>query len=89
MAVCGNHASIVTLLIRNGANVNERYDVKGYIPLFKATCLGSLEIIKILLQASARVNERYEDDTNALMAAKARGYDDIVRLLRDHNIENI
>lgn len=55
MAACGNNEQIVRLLLKNGADVNERTE-NGRTALHDACLNGSLEAVTLLLKHGADVN---------------------------------
>tara|TARA_A200000113_G_scaffold210559_1_gene210515 strand:+ start:488 stop:1204 length:717 start_codon:yes stop_codon:yes gene_type:complete len=84
------HDSIVSRLISEGAEVNEKTD-EGIAPLAMAALDGHVNIVKRLISEGAEVNQKDEFGETALHAAIEKGHDDIVEYLisKGANTDNI
>jgi ankyrin repeat protein len=80
-AAAGNHASIVRMLLKNGANPNVR-ERNGFSPLHAAAENGNTEIIHLLLFAGADLQARSDDGRLPLDLATAKGQKQAVDLLK-------
>lgn len=67
-------------LIRNGANVNVKYDENGNTPLHRAVCCNSKRIAELLIEEGADLNAKNNKGETALEIAETRGYKDIVAI---------
>lgn len=77
------HAEAVRLLLRHGANVNDR-DQSGQTPLLKASLNGHLPCVMALLEGGADPNVQTKSGFTGLMHASYKGYSEIVRLSLEH-----
>ncbi|ERF68267.1 hypothetical protein EPUS_02723 [Endocarpon pusillum Z07020] len=75
-------ASVVTLLLDNGARINAM-DNKQTIPLCAATLLGNGDIVKLMLYRLARINPPKNVGRSALHEAARRGQHMTVQRLLD------
>ena len=68
------YLEIIKLLLKNGANVNEKdkYNT-GLTLLMKASIYGHLEIVKLLIQNYANINEKNVDGWSSLMVVSMYG----------------
>jgi ankyrin repeat protein len=73
---------IIRLLIKNGANINERTGMHGNA-LIAASNAGNKEIVQLLLKKGANPNADGLKFANALQGATAGGHVKIVELLID------
>ena len=85
-----NNAAVIKLLLAKGANPNVQ-DTGGHTPLMKAVtnitephnpARGYVENVRALLEGGADVGMKNHAGGTALTIAQARGYPDIVALLR-------
>lgn len=76
-----NNLDIVKILVENGADVNEKDDMR-VTPLYVAAEQGNLDIVKYLIEHNAIPYETFTGGT-ALMAASDKGHIDIVEYLLD------
>ncbi|KAI6219308.1 NFU1 iron-sulfur cluster scaffold-like protein, mitochondrial [Aphelenchoides fujianensis] len=81
VACVGGHASLVSLLIQRGANVEHR-DKKGFTPLILAATGGHVDCCKLLIEAGCVIDAQSErtKDT-ALSLACSGGRKEVVELL--------
>ena len=76
--------SVLRLLLERGADVNARND-RGRTPLHEVSHNGAvLEVVHLLLEHGADVEAKDNDGKIALQHASEEGYDDVVKLLREH-----
>ncbi|MGD0652837.1 MAG: ankyrin repeat domain-containing protein [Thermoguttaceae bacterium] len=75
---------VVELLLANGADPNAREKYDGQTPLYWAAYCGKLAAAQALLAHGANANARTNLLKTALLAAKLKGYDDMVEVLRKH-----
>ena len=80
-AVAGDHASIVSMLLKSGANPNVR-EGSGSTPLHAAANHGNIEIIQLLLFAGADLHARNNDGQLPLDLAAAKGHTRAEELLK-------
>ena len=84
------HKEIVELLIKKGADINDRY--RGSTSLIISSLYGHKDIVELLIQNGADVNSKDKYGDTALMSASRHGYKDIVEILlkngADVNIKN-
>ncbi|MDP3267533.1 MAG: ankyrin repeat domain-containing protein [Legionella sp.] len=85
-AACQGHASIVQLLLNNGANKDElSYNSS---PLYISAQNNHLGVLNVLLEAGCAVNLVNTSDTRtALFVACFKGYTEIVAALLNHKAE--
>jgi ankyrin repeat protein len=86
MATRQGYTDIVEQLLAANANVNKPQQ-NGFTPLIIASFNGNLDIVNQLLEAKADVNLKgnFKNLTlSALDAAKRRGHNHIVELLKKH-----
>ena len=77
------HQEIVKLLIKRGADVNQK-DKDGWAPLLYATALGQEEIIELFISKGADVNTKDADGDTPLDWATQRNHPKTADLLRKH-----
>ena len=85
-----NHAQILDVLIRKGANVNSwngNPEAKFTTPLFVASQQNYIEVMKILLASGADVNKPAHDGTSPLFVASEDGQLEAVKLLLANGAE--
>ena len=81
--VWGNNVASI-LLIDNGADVNSIETFSGFSKLMGASYTGDEEMVKYLLKHGADYTFRdYEKDKTALMFAKDKRYNKVIKLLMD------
>ena len=78
-AVAKGYIDMVSLLLKNGADVEAR--VMGQTPLHQAVMNGKLEVTRRLLDHGADINSRTERNVTPLCAAVARGHVELARML--------
>jgi ankyrin repeat protein len=86
IAAYNNQPEIVSILVRNGADVNAQ-DASGNTALMGASFKGYPEIVKILLDAGADVNQRNGQGAPALTFAATFGQLAIAELLLQKGAE--
>ena len=79
----GNTFKTVELLLKNGAQVNARYEKDG-TALHAASAKGSAHIVDLLLKHGADVNAKGGPHGTALEAAKHFGHKEVVKLLQSN-----
>ncbi len=72
----------VTKAVDNGANLNARYGVYGYTPIFLAVEKGALEIIKFIIEKGAIVNIKDFNNRSVLEYAESIGNKEVTALLK-------
>jgi uncharacterized protein len=80
-AVAGGHASIVKMLLKNGAQPNVR-ERGGFTPLHTAAANGDVESIQLLILAGADLHLRSEDEKLSLDLAEEKGHSKAVEILK-------
>jgi len=80
-AVAGGHASIVKILLKNGAHPNVR-ERGGFTPLHIASANGDVESIQLLILAGADLHLRTEDGKLPLHLAEEKGHSRAAEVLR-------
>jgi len=77
-----NHAAVVKLLLRKGANINKPASDDGSTPLYIASQNGHEPIVSLLLKKGADINKATSNHgTTPLFIASQNGHDRIVNLL--------
>lgn len=71
-AAYNGHSKIVKLLIKNGADVNNKAN-DGRTPLIEATQMGHHETVKLLLENGANINAEDNTGWDSLMWARCEG----------------
>ena len=74
------YASVVETLLSRGADVD--IECFGKNALYMAALEGQYDIVRLLLQSGADANAEHEHEDTALQAAKLRGYNAVVDLLK-------
>ena len=74
------HGDIATILLRHGANLEER-TVCGMTPLLAACSMGHHEMALLLLDRGAKINRKNNNNESPLYSAASNGCCDVVRLL--------
>ena len=77
--------SVVTRMLRDGADINENCGEFGF-PLHTAGWKGNESMTRLLLGKNADINRVHDSHGNALYAALAGRKSDVVSLLLDHRI---
>ncbi len=85
LALSAQHAPIVAMLIKHGANPNQ-VDGNGLTPLIYACGGGYLSTIEVLFDAGADLKFRTSSGDSLLDDAASRGQLEIVRYLLDHGL---
>ena|SRR6266404_2674487 len=80
-AAAEGHTTAVRLLLDNGAEMNHKYTLNG-TPLFAAVDARHTGVVALLISRGVDVNVHNGDDT-CLKTAKAKGFTDIVTLLKN------
>src|SRR3972149_140114 len=80
----GNVEVLISLLIKNGANVNQA-DNDGTTPLYIASRYGHVEVISLLLNNGANVNQVDNVRFSPLHVASSNDYVKVVHLLLKFN----
>lgn len=80
-AVAGGHASIVKILLKNGAQPNVR-ERGGFTPLHIASANGDVESIQLLILAGADLHLRTDDGKLPLHLAEEKGHARAAEILR-------
>lgn len=75
---------MVTILVQNGADINNRQDATYRTPLHKAAAEGYKELVQLLVTLEARLDIVDREGTSALFRAVEEGESDIVKFLLDH-----
>ena len=77
----GKRASIVSILLKKGANPNIREKKSGKTPLIKAVKTDNVKITKLLISSGADINAQDNNGNTALSLAKEAGNTKIIELL--------
>jgi ankyrin repeat protein len=80
LAAESNHESMVSLLLRRGANPNARSDGR-WTALHNACQAGHVGVVKLLLETNANVNAQLSNEMTALHWACFNGHSKVVELL--------
>ncbi len=80
LASQGNYETMVSLLLKNRANINMQ-DNDGKSSLMLASVNGHTEIVSHLLQNDAHVNTQKKDGQSSLMMASQNGHTETVSIL--------
>ncbi|XP_055307106.1 putative ankyrin repeat protein RF_0381, partial [Sitodiplosis mosellana] len=75
-----NQTADVTKLIKDGVNVNFKYEDGSY-PIFAAVYSGDLDIVKLLIENGAEVNRKDGSNRTALHYAALEARPDIINVL--------
>jgi ankyrin repeat protein len=81
-----NSTNVVTFLLENGANINDR-DTIDQTSLIIAAQNGCKDIVKMLLDAGADIHHRNDQGENALISAAQEGHIDTVKLLLEAGVD--
>ena len=83
MRMSFDDTEIVSMLIKAGADVNEK-TAKGRTALMWASDRGFIVTVSALIEAGADVNAKDRYGRTALMMAAEKGHTEIVKLLKEH-----
>jgi ankyrin repeat protein len=78
---------LIPVLVKQGADPNQRGGVNGWTPLMHAIHKNQKGSVAALLDTGADVNGRSVDGSTALMMAAGYGYTDILNLLLDRGAD--
>lgn len=84
----GERASIISILLKKGANPNIREKNSGKTPLMKAIKTRNVAITKLLISNGADVNVRDNNGNTALSIAKEARTTEIIKLLTEAGAKN-
>ena len=87
LAARDGRVDLIPVLVKQGADPNQRAGVNGWTPLMHAVHKNQKGSISALLDAGADVNGRGADGSTALMMAAGYGYTDMVNLLLDRGAD--
>ncbi len=79
-AVASRSVDVVSELLQNGGNPNQRYG-PGYTPLHEAAASGSHEIAELLVKAGASAGAKTDAGLTPLELAREKGHQRVVDLL--------
>src|SRR6266852_7811801 len=82
-AIANNHAEISKILVKKGADVNQRYE-GGVSPLMEASLNGNLELVKFLLENGADPTAKTGDGKTPMSLAKEKNQVEVVEALKRH-----
>lgn len=82
-AILGQDVAAITLLLANGADINET-TTAGSTPLHKAALVGNVALVRLLLAGGAKVNARNSGGQTPLTHALFKRHDEVVALLEQH-----
>jgi ankyrin repeat protein len=83
-AVANNHTEIAKLLVKQGAQVNYRYE-GGFSPLMGAAEHGNVELVNFLLANGADPNAKTRDGKSPMSFAKKGNHFEVIEALKKHN----
>lgn len=83
IAVSYGQLEIITILIKNGANVNYQDPIQGCSPLMLACFKNNIEVVRLLLNAYANPTIKNKLNATAYDLMKFAGRREIMQLLKD------
>ncbi len=85
VAIQQKKLNVVKLLVEHGADVNKVPKQKGlHSPLDEAIYVNNLEMVKYLVDRGAKILRKDADGYTALSTAEYKGYDNIVKFLKQY-----
>ena len=85
-AADNGHTEICSLLVENGADVNQKNN-NGYTALIWAASNGHKEVCSLLIENGADVNQKNNDGYTALILAAENGHTEICSLLVENGAD--
>ena len=82
-AVANNHTEIAKLLVKQGAQINYRYE-GGFSPLMGASEHGNVELVNFLLANGADPNAKTGDGKSPMSFAKEGNHVEVVKALKKY-----
>src|SRR2546421_1753162 len=82
-AVANNHTEIAKLLVKQGAQVNYRYE-GGFSPLMGAAEHGNVELVNFLLENGADPNAKTRDGKSPMSFAKTGNHFECIEALKEY-----
>ena len=90
IALASGDPELATILLKNGANANLKWNKKGLTHLMNAARNGHSDVVSVLIAHQARINDQDDLGNTALHYAAAQGFKEIVNeLLRAGAIKEI
>mgnify|MGYP001953199998 CR=1 FL=1 len=90
IALASGDPELATILLKNGANANLKWNKKGLTHLMNAARNGHSAVVSVLIAHQARINDQDDLGNTALHYAAAQGFKEIVNeLLRAGAIKEI
>ena len=90
IALASGDPELATILLKNGANANLKWNKKGFTHLMNAARSGHSAVVTVLIAHQARVNDQDDQGNTALHYAAAQGFKEVVNdLLRAGAIKEI
>lgn len=86
MAAVYGHEIVVDLLLKNGAEINEK-DMDQRMALQLAAVYGQERVVQLLLEHGAKIHTR-SDSKTALHIVAGHGHEKVVQLLLKHGADD-
>ncbi len=78
----------IRALAASSVNINEVNPATGTSALWMAASFGNLEAVKTLIECGGDLTNKNKEGISVKESARQRGYDDIVRLIEEHQFKS-